>query len=66
MESWRSVDPNCNIYCGPNLPYIYYDADMFCVPDGIVEPKWRYVDFSLGGPREVEDPPVLATCNDEN
>ena len=59
MESFPAADPNCQIYCGPNLPYMYYTGDILCVTDATEKGGWAYVDFSLG--MHVRDPEGITT-----
>ena len=60
LESFLWLDPNCDIYCGPHLPYMYYDGESFCAHDANEEGKWNYVDFTQGA--FVNDPPIRVDC----
>ena len=63
LESYTS-DPTCSNFCGPSLPYMYYDGDSFCAQDANTSGRWRYVDFAIGG--YSTNPPVVVgnTCQD--
>ena len=63
LES-ASFDENCENYCGPNLPYMFYTGDIFCPQDANQVGRWTYVEFGLNGGFHNKDPPVYAesTC----
>ena len=61
LESY-SYDPDCTTYCGPNLPYMVYDGNEFCVQDASSLGGWKYVDFSFGGYNKI-DPPLIVKTN---
>ena len=63
-------DPDCDgnggttaQFCGPEVLYMYYNGDPFCVEKANVSDKWFYVDFSKGA--YINDPPVTveSTCD---
>ena len=56
-------DPNCLNICGPDIVYMRYDGDPFCVTAANVEGRWIYVDFQ--SPTYLStDPPMTVTCSD--
>ena len=48
MESFPFVDPDCQIYCGKSLPYMYYTGTEFCVQDANELGGWIYHDLTTG------------------
>ena len=63
LETHPFLDPTCETYCGPGLPYMYYDGDAFCVTDANVEGRWVYIDYTSSTSYST-DPPVIVTCLD--
>ena len=61
LESYPG-DTNCEVYCGPSLPYMIYDGDPFCAQDLNEQGKWLYVDYSLNPIWYSTDPPIVVTC----
>ena len=59
LETHPFLDPTCETYCGPGLPYMYYDGHEFCVTDATEAGKWRYVDYSVG--THIADPAGIVT-----
>ena len=64
-------DPNCDgnggttaQFCGPEVAYMVYNGDPFCVQNAIVSDKWFYIDFSVGA--YINDPPVTVESNCDN
>ena len=53
---------HCVLYCGPQLPYMYYDGDDFCVTKATKEGRWRVSDTSQG--IAITDSSVTVTCED--
>ena len=64
MESFSLIDPDCETYCGPKLPYMIYNGDPFCAQDANEEGKWDYMDWAQSSTARVQDPPIVSKCMD--
>ena len=64
LESHPFLDPTCETYCGPSLPYMYYNGDSFCAQDANVSGRWYYIEYMNGIGVTVNNPPIVAEGTD--
>ena len=63
MESFPFVDPDCQIYCGKSLPYMYYTGTEFCVQDKVSEAKHTIIAVPINNSASAIDT-ILSICSD--
>ena len=57
-------DPNCLNICGPDIVYMRYDGDPFCVTAANVEGRWIYLERKNNNILESTEPPIVVACSD--